>query len=289
MEYVEGCTLADELEGARALDPARVVDLGVQVCAGLEHAHAAGLVHRDIKPGNLLLGAGDTVKIADFGIARAAETTRLTQMGSVLGTAAYLSPEQALGEEVTAAADIYSLGCVLYECLTGRTPYVFDTLAELAVKHREEPITPVREVRPEIPEEIEAVVMRSLARNPEYRPPSAAALGQELAGETTDDVTRPLPQASGVRASDVRTEPLRRPVRTDRKGPAFDRRIVVVGALVVVLVVAAIVIGVAGRSAGNDNGSSDNPAPAQVEPPQQTGDPSTDAQNLADWLRANSG
>ena len=288
MEYVEGCTLADELESNGALPPARVVELGVQVCAGLEHAHAAGLVHRDIKPGNLLLGAGDTVKIADFGIARAAETTRLTQMGSILGTAAYLSPEQALGEEVTAAADIYSLGCVLYECLTGRTPYVFDTLAELAVKHREEPITPVRELSPEIPEEIEAVVMRSLARNPEYRPPSAAVLGQELAGGTTDDVTRPLPQASGVRASDVRTEPLQRPVRSDRKGPAIDRR-VVIGALIVLLVIAAIVIGVVGRSGGNDEGSSGNPAPARAEPPQQTGDPSTDAKSLADWLRANSG
>src|SRR6188508_2572588 len=179
MECVEGRSLADELESSGALDPARVVDLGVQVCAGLEHAHAAGLVHRDIKPGNLLLGERDTVKIADFGIARAAETTRLTQMGSVLGTAAYLSPEQALGEEVTAAADVYSLGCVLFECLTGRTPYVFDTLAEL-----------------------EAVVMRSLARNPEYRPPSAAALGRDLAGATTDDVTRPLPYASGGPASD---------------------------------------------------------------------------------------
>jgi eukaryotic-like serine/threonine-protein kinase len=288
MEYVEGCSLADELEGTGALDPARTVDIGVQVCAGLEHAHAAGLVHRDIKPGNLLLGGGDTVKIADFGIARAAETTRLTQMGSVLGTAAYLSPEQALGEEVTAAADIYSVGCVLYECLTGRTPYVFDTLAELAVKHREEAITPVRELRPEIPEGIEAVVMRSLARNSEYRPPSAAALGQELADGATDDVTRPLPQASGVRASDVRTEPLRQPVRMDRKGPAFDRR-VVIGALVVLLVIAAIVIGVAGRSTGDDNGSSGNPGPTRVEPLQQTGDPSTDAQNLADWLRANSG
>ncbi len=171
MEYVDGRSLADELDLEEPLDPARVVDLGVQVCAGLEHAHATGLVHRDIKPGNLLLNGGGTVKIADFGIARAAETTRLTQMGSVLGTAAYLSPEQALGEEVTAAADIYSFGCVLYECLTGRTPYVFETLAELAVKQRQEPITPVRELRPEIPEDLEAVVMRSLARNPEYRPP----------------------------------------------------------------------------------------------------------------------
>ena len=288
MECVEGRSLADELESSGALDPARVVDLGVQVCAGLEHAHAAGLVHRDIKPGNLLLGERDTVKIADFGIARAAETTRLTQMGSVLGTAAYLSPEQALGEEVTAAADVYSLGCVLFECLTGRTPYVFDTLAELAVKYREEPITPVRELRPEIPEELEAVVMQSLARNPEYRPPSAAALGRDLAVTTTDDVTHPLPQARGAPASDVRTEPLRQPARRDEKAPTLDRRWIL-WATMLLLVVAAIVIGVIGLEGGDDSGASGNAPPKRVEPAQQTGDPSTDAQNLADWLRANSG
>lgn len=289
MEYVDGLSLADELEQEGRLDAARVVDLGVQVCAGLEHAHAAGLVHRDIKPGNLLLGEGGTVKVADFGIARAAETTRLTQMGSVLGTAAYLSPEQALGEEVTAAADIYSFGCVLYESLTGRTPYVFDTLAELAVKHREEPITPVRELRPEIPERLEAVVMRTLARNPEYRPPSAAALGQELVGAAPDDVTQPLPQASGVRASEVRTEPLSRPVRRDRRAPSFDSRWIL-GATVLLLVIAAIVIGVIGLESGNDNGSpAESPARSGVEPVSQTGDPAGDAQNLADWLRENSG
>ena len=288
MEYVDGRSLADELDLEERLDPARVVDLGVQACAGLEHAHESGLVHRDIKPGNLLLNGGGTVKIADFGIARAAETTRLTQMGSVLGTAAYLSPEQALGEEVTAAADIYSFGCVLYECLTGRTPYVFETLAELAVKHRQEPITPVRELRREIPEALEAVVMRSLARNPEYRPSSAAALGQELAGsDPDDDVTRPLPQASGMRASEVRTEPLRRPEPREARSRALDRRIVV-GAVIALLVLAAIVIAVVGP--GGDNGSKErSPAPSRVEPVQQTGNPADDGQSLADWLRANSG
>jgi eukaryotic-like serine/threonine-protein kinase len=287
MEYVDGRSLADELDLDGPLDPGRVVDLGVQVCAGLEHAHATGLVHRDIKPGNLLLGESSTVKIADFGIARAAETTRLTQMGSVLGTAAYLSPEQALGEEVTAAADIYSFGCVLYECLTGRTPYVFETLAELAVKHRQEPIRPVRELRPEIPEGIEAVVMRSLARNPEYRPPSAAALGQELAATAPEDVTRPLPEASGVGASEVRTEPLRRPTTAPPTGRGIDRRILI-GAVMALLILAAIVIAIVGGSGGSDNGSGRSPAPAQVQPVQQTGDPVTDAKNLADWLRANS-
>jgi eukaryotic-like serine/threonine-protein kinase len=288
MEYVNGRSLADELDLDGPLDPARVVDLGVQVSAGLEHAHATGLVHRDIKPGNLLLGEGGTVKIADFGIARAAETTRLTQMGSILGTAAYLSPEQALGEEVTASADIYSFGCVLYECLTGRPPYVFETLAELAVKQREEAIRPVRELRPEIPEALEAVVMQSLARNPEYRPPSAAVLGRELAGTARDDVTRPLPKASGARASEVRTEPLRRPTTAEPRRRGVDRRIVV-GAVMTLLVLAAIVIAIVGRSGGSDNGSGGSPAPAQLEPVQQTGDPGTDAKNLADWLRSNSG
>ena len=233
-----------------------------------------------------VLTGGDHGKVKAW---RKAEATRLTQMGSVLGTAAYLSPEQALGEEVTAAADIYSFGCVLYECLTGRTPYVFETLAELAFKHREEPITPVRELRPEIPEGLEAVVMRSLARNPEYRPPSAAALGQELAGSAADDVTRPLPQASGVRAADVRTKSLRRPARRDTKDRGFDRRIVV-GAVLFLLVLAAIVIAVVGPGR-SDNGSEAerSPASSRVEPVQQTGNPADDAQSLADWLRANSG
>jgi eukaryotic-like serine/threonine-protein kinase len=288
MEYVDGRSLAEELEAEHRLDPARVVDLGVEACAGLEHAHAAGLVHRDIKPGNLLLGSDGTLKIADFGIARAAETTRLTQMGSVLGTAAYLSPEQALGEEVTAAADIYSFGCVLYECLAGRTPYVFETLAELAVKHQQEPIRPLREIRPEVLQGVEGVVMRCLARNPAYRPPSAAALAQELAASGPEAPTRPLPRSTVVRASEVRTMPLRRPSppRRTHSAPALGRRLLfaVVAAL---LVVAAIVVAVAARP--GDSGPSSTQTPSRVEPVPRAGDPAGDARNLADWLRSNSG
>ena len=288
MEYVDGRSLAGELDAEGRLDPARVVDLGVQACAGLEHAHAAGLVHRDIKPGNLLVRSDGTLKIADFGIARAAETTRLTQIGSVLGTAAYLSPEQALGEEVTAAADIYSFGCVLYECLTGRTPYVFETLAELTAKHREEPIRPLGELRPELSEELEAVVMRCLARNPAYRPPSAPALAQELAAAGPEAPTCPLPRSNGVRASEVRTVPLSSPSPTRRThaAPALGGRMLL-AAVAALLVVAAIVAAVAARP--GDSGTSGGQTPSRVEPVPQNGDPAGDARNLADWLRSNSG
>jgi len=288
MEYVEGRSLADELDAEGYLDPERMVGLGVQVCSGLEQAHVAGLVHRDIKPGNLLLRADGTVKIADFGIARSAEATRLTQMGSVLGTAAYLSPEQALGEEVTAAADIYSFGCVLYECLTGRTPYVFETLAELTVKHKQAPIKPLRELHPEVSTELEAVVMRCLARNPAYRPPSAAALARELAAAGPEAATRPLPRPTGVRASEVRTLPLRLPPGRRTAGKPFDRRLLS-GLIAALLVVAAIAIAVAARSGGDGGSSGGTSAPTRIEPVPQSGDPAVDARSLAEWLRSNSG
>ena len=288
MEYVDGRSLADELDLEERLDPARVVDLGVQVCAGLEHAHATGLVHRDIKPGNLLLNGGGTVKIADFGIARAAETTRLTQMGSVLGTAAYLSPEQALGEEVTAAADIYSFGCVLYECLTGRTPYVFETLAELAVKHRRG---------------ADQAGARASARDPggsrggrhaqpraESGVPPALGGGARPGARGLRSRRRHAASAAGKRRAGLGGAHGAAPppcARRDTKGRAFDRRIVI-GAVLFLLVVAAIVIAVVGP--GSDNGSTErSPAPSRVEPVQQTGNPADDGQSLADWLRTNSG
>src|SRR5438874_379585 len=169
MELVEGATLAGR--GPVPAEEAR--GLALQAARGLAHAHQAGLVHRDIKPGNLLLRRDGTLKIADFGIARAAETTALTQAGTVLGTAAYLAPEQALGEEVTAAADVYSLGAVLYELLTGRPPFEFDSLADLAEQQRRMAITPVRELASDAPPELEDLVMRCLARNPAYRPSAA--------------------------------------------------------------------------------------------------------------------
>ncbi|MCI0584724.1 MAG: protein kinase, partial [Chloroflexi bacterium] len=149
MEYVEGRSGAQLLQSQGRLDPAITVEVGAQSCAGLDYAHRNGIIHRDVKPGNLLViggpaGKGEmTVKLADFGIARAAAQTRITQVGSVVGTAAYLAPEQARGEEATPASDVYALGVVLYQFLTGRLPDEGSSLAEHAVRQQSErPLPP---------------------------------------------------------------------------------------------------------------------------------------------------
>src|SRR5204862_1574922 len=197
MEHVDGETLADLLAHRGRLPPDEARELAAQAARGLAHAHEAGLVHRDVKPQNLIVRRDGTVKIADFGIARAAETT-ITQAGTVLGTAAYLAPEQALGEEVTAAADVYSLGAVLYELLTGRPPFEFETLADLADQQQRMEVTPVRDLAPEVPPELEDVVMRCLARNPAYRPTSAGELARLLTGGEAP--TQPLQRPTAIQA-----------------------------------------------------------------------------------------
>jgi eukaryotic-like serine/threonine-protein kinase len=263
MEHVPGSTLAN----CGKLSYHEAVGLVLQACAGLQHAHDAGLVHRDVKPANLLLREDRVLKVTDFGVARAADTTQLTKQGTVLGTAAYLAPEQAAGETVGPAADIYSLGAVLYELLTGQPPYHFHSLAELGELQSRGVIPPPRDLEPSIPPPIEAAVMRALAREPRFRPSSAAELAQELAGVTEQEApTEPLHSQS------YRTVSRR-------------RRWILVAAVAALAAVAAVVAIV--RSAGGES-SSPPPGPAPISAPVRGPTPADEARNLSTWLRAHS-
>jgi serine/threonine-protein kinase len=185
MECVDGESLAAELARRGRLSAADATDVGVQLAAALEAAHAAGLVHRDVKPANVLRSRELRVKLGDFGVARQLDATALTEHGAVLGTAAYLSPEQARGEAVTGAADIYALGVVLYESLTGRRPHEGSSLAEFVLAREREPVVPPGALVSGVPARLESAILACLALRPEDRP-TAAALGAELAGGAPD-------------------------------------------------------------------------------------------------------
>jgi serine/threonine-protein kinase len=178
MERIVGPSGAKVLRDRGRLPIDEAVDWIAQSCRGLEYAHRNGLVHRDVKPGNLLLSEGDgTVKLADFGIAKlSSDESSITQIGSVLGTAAYLAPEQAAGEEAGPAADIYGLGVVAYQLLAGRLPYEAQSLTELALKQQREVPAPLHHVDPSIPAALSVAVEKALALDPRRRHASADAM-----------------------------------------------------------------------------------------------------------------
>jgi eukaryotic-like serine/threonine-protein kinase len=160
--------------------PQTAVEVALQTAEALQAAHEKGIIHRDVKPDNILIAGSGHVKVADFGIARAADATTISHLGDILGSAKYMSPEQAAGEEVGPASDLYSLGVVLYEMLTGRVPFEVDTPVDVPAKHAEKPPPHPREVNPEVPEILDAIVMRLLARDPKDRYRSSAELIEEL-------------------------------------------------------------------------------------------------------------
>jgi serine/threonine-protein kinase len=215
MEYVDGPSAADMLREHKRLEIDESIRLVRDACHGLDYAHRAGVVHRDVKPGNLLFAEEmGTTKLADFGIAKAAEQTRITQVGSVLGTAAYLSPEQARGEEAGPPSDIYSLGVCAYQFLTGRLPHEYASLTELALKQQQDPVDPVTDYRPEVPPELDEAVRVALERDPDARYASALEMAEAIEagrrGEATEatqllgmsdlDLTEAIDQTAATQA-----------------------------------------------------------------------------------------
>src|SRR5579884_1937049 len=180
MEHVPGHSCAELLRDHGSLEVGDAVDILVQACRGLDYAHRNGVVHRDVKPGNLLVSDSGIVKLADFGIARATDQSSITQVGSVLGTAAYLAPEQARGEEAGPRADIYSLGVVAYQLLSGRLPYEAASLSELALKQQRESPAPLDKVNPEVPRELARAVALALALDQDRRPADTPAFAEAL-------------------------------------------------------------------------------------------------------------
>ena len=235
MEYVQGRSGAQILQRQGPLDAETTAEIGIQACAGLDYAHRRGIIHRDVKPGNLMVvggpvGGGEmTMKLADFGIARAIEQTRITQVGSVVGTAAYLSPEQVRGEEATPATDVYALGVVLYQFLTGRLPYEGSTLAELAVRQQNERPLPPSTYNDDVPGALGAAVLRALEGDPARRYASASEMSGGLQlGLQGEDVTLPLGEgtaATNVLGSETATRHLDQTAQTEyRPAPSPTRR-----------------------------------------------------------------
>jgi beta-lactam-binding protein with PASTA domain len=186
MEYVEGRTLREVLQTEGGVMPTRALEIVAGVCSALQYSHAAGIIHRDIKPANVMLTPSGAIKVMDFGIARAvtAAAATMTQTAAVIGTAQYLSPEQARGEVVDARSDIYSTGCLLYELLTGRPPFIGDSPVSVAYQHVREDAVPPSVLVPDIEPSIDAIVMKALAKNPANR--------YQTAAEMQADITRAL-------------------------------------------------------------------------------------------------
>ncbi|GFN24009.1 Stk1 family PASTA domain-containing Ser/Thr kinase [Thermanaeromonas sp. C210] len=180
MEYVEGNSLKEVIDRRAPLPAQEAVDIALHICEALEHAHENGIIHRDIKPHNILITKQGRVKVTDFGIAQAVSEATMPYTGTLIGSVHYLAPEQARGETTGVTADIYSLGVVLYEMLTGQVPFNGDTPLSVALKHLQEEPRPPRELNPDLPLALERIILRALAKDPARRYPSAAALRADL-------------------------------------------------------------------------------------------------------------
>lgn len=180
MEYVDGENLQQELRRSKTLPWERVVDLAIDVCSALKHAHDFGVIHRDLKPANLMINSHGKLKLTDFGIARLFGASEVTVEGSVLGTADYMSPEQAEGKTVSIRSDLYSLGCICYTALAGRPPFIGKNIPEILFNVRYGTLTPLSNLAPQVPKELCGLIEEMLRKEPSMRPPTGLVVGNRL-------------------------------------------------------------------------------------------------------------
>ena len=269
MERVKGQPLSALLVDQRPLEPAVAADLIAQAAEGVEAAHELGIVHRDVKPGNLLVTPLGQVKVTDFGIARAADALPLTVTGHLVGTPHYLSPEQAEGKGSTAASDVYSLGIVLFECLTGRKPFVGETPVATVLMQVRDPLPPLPD---EVPRRLQEIARRATAKDPADRFESAAAMAAALRGEATATATALLPGSATSpdtnpdtgpdTGPDIGPGPVVAPTPATSRVP---RRVVAVGVGAFVLLAAAVLAGVL-LSQALSGGEPEGQQPGPTEP-----------------------
>ncbi|MFZ6004575.1 MAG: Stk1 family PASTA domain-containing Ser/Thr kinase [Actinomycetota bacterium] len=292
MEYIDGRTLSEILRAEGPLHPDRVADIGSDVAAALGFAHRNGVVHRDVKPGNVIVTSAGLVKVADFGIARAITDTsdeNLTQVGTVMGTAAYFSPEQARGDAVDPRSDTYSLGCVLYELVVGRPPFAGDSPVSIAYKHVHESPLPPRSQNPDVPQALEAIILKCLAKNPANRYPSAEDLRADLRRfrEGNRILAEPVmappidPSATGVMAATAAVPATAADLFEDDDYDDDDeprRSGLFIAALVVLLALLAGMLFLLARSVGV--GDNEEPTATLVEVPNVLGKPVAEAEKI---------
>jgi eukaryotic-like serine/threonine-protein kinase len=230
LELLTGGSLEDRLSAGRPLPDHESARIASELASALGHAHAQGVLHRDVKPTNVLLDSDGTAKLADFGIARVAEASTLTEDGTLLGTAAYISPEQSRGEPVTPATDVYAFGVILYRLLTGRLPFEAESALEVAAMHATREPPPIASLRPGAPESLERLANRALAKHPEERPVDGNALLADL-GEPTAGNLEP---ESATAVDDDQTQ-----IMEPRRRRFEPRRVAAVVALAALAVVGA--------------------------------------------------
>jgi serine/threonine-protein kinase len=281
MEYVDGVTLRDIVHNDGPIEPRRAIEIIADACQALNFSHQHGIIHRDVKPANIMMSKAGAVKVMDFGIARAIHDggVSVTQTAAVIGTAQYLSPEQARGETVDARSDVYSLGCVLYEVLTGEPPFVGDSPVAVAYQHvREDPLPP-SERNPDLSPELDAVVLKALAKNPDNRYQTAADMRTDLIRVHSGEAPEAPKVFTGAERTSLlsagpfnnRTQPTenilthqRTHVAKERK-PAIGRWLVIVAVLAVLTVAVTVLLNFGG---GN---------PRDVQIPNLTGQAKDDA------------